>query len=216
VRVTPGGARENDAAARGPARRWTSARVRGCFNRHNREVFLLVVLTLLGTAALWGLIYVGIYWLTLVFLAATRGLDAQPPESLPALFIYTAALLVAVAWLWRAITPDRGVPDKKESWELALDLLLAVPRATLAVWGSLRAWQSLSAPELELAAELLERVEQERVIPVYRLPLEIPRRAMRERIVLGLQWVQLVDVRRYREELCVMPGNRFGPSPAPE
>ncbi len=210
MRRPAGVAHEKDAATRTFNRRWTPTRVRGYFQRHNREVFLLVALTLLGTAALWGLIYVGVYWLTLVFLAATRGLDAQPPESLPALFIYTAALLIAAAWLWRVITPDRGVPDKKASWELALDLLLAVPRATLAVWGSLRAWQSLSPSELELAAELLERVETDRAIPVYRLPLEIPQRGMRQRIVLGLQWVQLVDVRRCREELCVMPGTRFG------
>ncbi len=212
MRRTAGVALEKEEATRGVARLWTPARVRGCFQRHNREVLLLVVLTLLGTAALWGLIYVGIYWLTLVFFAATRSLDSQPPESLPALFIYTAALLVAVAWLWRVINPERGVPDKKASWELAMDLLLAAPRATLAVWGSLRAWQSLSAPELEVAAELLERVEAEGGIPVYRLPLEIPQRGTRQRIVLGLQWVQLVDVRRYREELCVMPGTRFGSS----
>jgi hypothetical protein len=201
---------------RGVARRWTPARVRSCFYHHNCEVLLLVGLTVLGAAALWGLIYVGVYWVTLIFLAATRGMDAQPPELLPALFIYTAALLVAVAWLWRDLIPDRGVPDKKPAWEHALDLLLAVPRATLAVWGSLRAWQSLSAPELELAADLLERIEEERRIPVYRLPLEIPDRGMRRRIVLGLQWVQLVDVRRYREELCVLPGTRFHLCPTPE
>ncbi len=174
----------------------TAAALREHLARHNRRVAFFVALTLFVAAGLWFVSYAIVYWITLLFISAVRGLDAHPPDTFPALFIYSAALLVLVSWIARALYPDEIPRDEKSAAELAADLLLAVPRATLAIWGNLSAWQRLTEHELELAAWLIERLRDEERLPLPSLPVEIPDRTARRNIVFALQLCQVIKMRR--------------------
>ena len=166
------------------------------FAEHNRLVVLVAILTLLVAAALWYLLFAAFYLLALVFTSAAHGTDARSPDILPALFIYAAGMLVLLTWLAQSRFANAPLKDKKSPLEIAAEFLLAVPRATLAVWGNLSAWQSLDRHEIELAAEFLERLESERRIPLHAVPLDIPDSQMRMRILLALQLIEVLNVKQ--------------------
>lgn len=173
--------------------------------QHNRRVVLLATLTLLGSTTLWCATYAVLYWLTLLTLSAARGVDAQPPKHFAALFFYAALLLVACAlWLRRA-APDERPRDEKRTVSYLADLLLALPRITLAIWGNLSAWQTLSERELEVAAELVDRMQRDGRVRLRGLPLEIPDRAERKKVLLALQLLELLEIRRADGELWLIP-----------
>jgi hypothetical protein len=125
-----------------------------------------------------------------------HGLDAQPPVYLPVLFIYSGGLLVLLTWLAHKRTTREIPKDEKSGFEIATEFLLAIPRATLAVWGNLSAWQRLNETELAQAAQLLARIESEGRLPLHSVPLEIPQPKSRLRILLALQLVEVVHVSR--------------------
>lgn len=188
--------------------------LRRSFARHNRLVFLVALLTLCVAAALWFVVYALLYWIAVLFTASTRGMDAQPPDILPALFIYSGALLVLLTWLANCRRTNDLPRDEQTLLTIAADLLLAIPRATIAVWANLSAWQSLTEPELHLAAELLARLERERRIPLHQLPLEIPGESARMNILLALQLTDQLRVYRSGGEtwLACVPKSALVPT----
>ena len=165
------------------------------FSQHNRLVALVAALTLLVAASLWYLLFAFLYWLALLVAGMSHGMDARPPEILPAIFIYAAGLLLLITWIAGALFPERPPKDKKSPFEIAAEFVLAVPRATLAVWGNLSAWQRLNRREIEMAADFLERLASEGRIPLHEVPLDIPDRKTRTRILLALQFVEVLNVR---------------------
>lgn len=166
------------------------------FAEHNALVALVAVLTLLVAAALWYLLFAALYWLAFLFASVTRGMDARPPEILPVLFIYAAGLLLLITWIAGTRFLDGPLKDKKSPLEIVVEFVLAVPRATLAVWGNLSAWQRLDPREMELAAEFLGRLLDEGRVPLHELPLDIPDAKTRMRILLALQLVEALHVTR--------------------
>lgn len=166
------------------------------FAEHNRLVVLLAVLTLLVTAGIWYLLFALLYWLAFLFEGVVHGMDARPPDALPALFIYSAGLLLLLTWLARKRFDNEMPKDEKTPGEIAMEFLIAVPRATLAVWGNLSAWQRLDARELGLAAELIERIADAGRVPLQQVPLEIPDPRDRMRILLALQLIEVLSIRQ--------------------
>jgi hypothetical protein len=175
---------------------------------HNRLVLLVALLTLLVAASLWYLLYAVFFWLLVLAAAVVHGVDARPPEAAPALFIYSAGLLVLLTWLAGKRAIDDRPKDEVTLLDIASDLLLAVPRATLAVWGNLSAWQRLSASEIEAAADFLHLLENERRIPLHRIPLELPAPESRLRILLALRLLELIHVQRSGDATWLVPVKR--------
>ena len=170
--------------------------LRGRFAEHNRLVILLVALTLLVTAGVWYLLFAALYWLTFLFASVVRGMDARPPDALPAFFIYSAGLLLLLTWFARKRLDNEMPKDEKTPAEIAMEFLLAVPRATLALWGNVSAWQKLDERELGLAAELIERIVDEERVPLHEVPVEIPDPRDRTRILTALQLIDVLNVRQ--------------------
>lgn len=168
--------------------------LRAKFAEHNRLVALVAVLTLLVTAGIWYLLFAVLYWLAFLFASIVRGADARPPEVLPALFIYSAGLLVLLAWLARKRFANELPKDEKSPWEIAVEFLLAIPRATIAVWGNVSAWQRLDERELGLATDLIGTIESAGRIPLHQVPLDIPDPRDRLRILLALQLIEVINV----------------------
>lgn len=163
---------------------------------HNFQVALLSALTLLAAAALWYVLHGVVKWLVLLFTTAVAGTEARLPSALEPIFWTLAAVLVALAVIDRRLRKDDRPRDHKSAGEIAWEFLLAIPRITLAIGGTLSAWQRLSEQEIADAVALIERLVHEHRVPLTSLPVEIPDSASRFRILFALQLVQVIDIRR--------------------
>ncbi len=172
-------------------------RLREHLHRHNRWVLILTILTLVLAAALWAGLYAVAWWLFLLAGTAARPFDFNPGAgALVRGFAVTAVLLCVCAWIARRLRPNEAPRDRKGFGENFLDLLLAVPRVTLSIFGTGAAAARLSESELEQAWLLLRRMDAaEGPLPVQALPVEIPDSAMRGRIVLALQLSGIIEIR---------------------
>jgi hypothetical protein len=171
---------------------------------HNLRVALLAFATLLASLALWYLLHLGVKWLAIFFATVIQGTEAQMPAGIDNLFWFIAAALLTVAWIDRRLRPDDRPRDHKSIAEILWEFVLAIPRVTLSVGGTLSAWQHLDRRELAEAASLIERLATERRLRLNSLPLEIPDAPRRFKILFALQLVQVIDIRREDRELWVV------------
>lgn len=178
-------------------------RLRAHIARHNRRVLIFALITTAAAVTAWALLYFIAYWLVLLSLSAAESREAQVPPFFPHTFIAVALALCFLAWLLRRISPDESPRDKKFMWEIVLDFILMLPRITLSIWGTLRAYQSLNARERGLALNLLQRIERDEPLPVYAVPQEIPEERARIKILLALQITELVNLRKRDEDLVL-------------
>lgn len=170
------------------------------FARHNRRVVVFALLTAGTALACWVLLYVASYWLWLLVLTVVTPMDTKMPPGFTRGFCVVAAALCALAagarWLW----PNEYPRDRKPPGEIALEIILMVPRMTLAVWGNLRAWARLDEFERQLAWRVLEAVAWAERLPAQSVPLEIPDEKMRNKILLALQISDLIETREIQEQ----------------
>lgn len=166
------------------------------FARHNRRVWLLASFSLLSLTLLWGALYAACYWLTLLALSVSQGLESSAPESFTARFVACALLFCAAAYVARILSPARLPRDRSTVWSAAGDLLLALPKATLSLKETFAAFHSLKPRELGAAWVLLQAIAKAKRLDMASLALHAPNRALAEKLVLNLQLVGLVEVRR--------------------
>ncbi len=194
-------------------------RLRDHVSRHNRSVLSFALLSFLGSAVLWVALYLAVFALILLGLTVFKGEEATAPPHFALAFVSIAAGLIGAAWMERAIVVNERLPDRKPKFEIFMDFLLMIPRTTLAIWGNLSAWQSLSSDEYRLAAGLVERVARERRVPLQRVPIDIPDDRVREKIVFALLIVQVLEVRTDNGEnwlqLSALRPTLDLPAPAP-
>lgn len=172
---------------------------------HNRMVLLLTALTVVAVLVLWTLLYVAAQWLTLVFLTVARPMDAELPAGFTTVFVAVAAAVVALAVLERVRRPDRRARDFRSGWAAVIDLILAVPRATVGVCGNLSALLFLNSVEFEEASNFLQRLQMHERMPLHAVPIELTDSARRDRILLSLQLLDLIELRKYDDGVWVFP-----------
>jgi hypothetical protein len=164
-------------------------------------VLLLAAGTLVASVAAWVLLYFVFIWILVLGLAVFDVPVARIPHGFWIVYAVAALCAIGIAWLDQWLTPNARPSDHKSLYEVVCDFVLAVPRMTLAVAGTLRAWQSLSNEELRQAAELLHRLGGEKRVPVSGVRLQIHDPESAVRILFALQMTQVID--SYRE------GNEF-------
>jgi len=172
-------------------------RLREHLHRHNRWVLLITIITFAAAVALWAGLYTVTWWLFLLGSTAARPFDLQPATgALLRGFATTGLLLCVAAWIARRLHPNEAPQDHKNLGGHFLDLLLAVPRLTLSIFGTGRAAARLSDSELEHAWRLLRRMSDAgHPVPIQTVPVDIPDSAMRDKIVLTLQLSGLIEMR---------------------
>jgi len=176
------------------------ARLKEHLRQHNRSVLLLTLATFVISACLWAGLYFVVWWLFLFFGSAVKSIDFHPASS-PVFrtFAAVSGLLCIVAWLTGWLRPNPKPQDHKSIGGHFLDLLLAVPRVTISVFGTGGAAARLNDTELEYAWNLLRRLEEtDRQLPIQSLPVEIPDSTMRNKILLTLQLSRLIQIRATR------------------
>ena len=170
---------------------------------HNRRVALIALFTLVVAAGLWTVLYAVCAWVLMIGFVAAGSSRTSLPQGFDILFLVTAACAVGYAWIDRHFTPNELPRDDKSPGEIAADFLLALPRITLAIGGTLRAGLRLTRAECELAAAFLRRLARERRIPLHSVPLDIPGEPARFRILFALQILEAIDLRRDEAALWI-------------
>jgi hypothetical protein len=174
----------------------TARILRAHLARHNLRVFFLAFATLLFSLGLWVVLYGLAIWLTLLVVSAEGVTETGVPRTFLPWFIAFALVSVAGAWLGRRFLRQEIALDKKPPVEVASEFLLAIPRVTLSIFSTISAWRRLSAAELEQAASLIHRLAEERRIPLPSVPQEIPDARSREKVLLTLQVMQIIDLQK--------------------
>ncbi len=181
----------------------TARAVRREIARHNRRVALIALFTFAVAAGLWIVLYAVCAWVLMIACIAIGTERSVLPHGFTTLYLTAAACAVGYAWIDRHFTPNDIPRDDKSYGEIASDLLLALPRITLAVPGTLRAWLRLTRDESELAAAFLHHLGHERRIPLHSVPLDIPGEPARFRILFALQILEAIDLRRDEHALWI-------------
>lgn len=181
------------------------------FAAHNRQVILIAAASAFFSVVAWALLYFIAYWLLLLGGTAATGAEAPLPEFLLVPFVISSVILVLGVALVRRLSPVRRLCDNKRWWEHAADLLLAIPRATVTAWETLRAYQFLDARELAVAWELLRWIREKRRLPVWEVPQVIPDERTRDRILVALQLTQLIHVQSISGDICLLPTEAAAP-----
>lgn len=170
---------------------------------HNRRVALIALVTLVVAAGLWTVLYAVCAWVLMLGLITAGSSRTSLPHGFDILFLVTGACAVGYAWIDRHFTPNECPRDDKTLGEITSDFLLALPRITLAIGGTLRARLRLTRAECELAATFLHRLAHERRVPLHSVPLDIPGEPARFRILFALQILEAIDLRRDQNALWI-------------
>ena len=198
-----------DAAAGQP--RATSRQLRRFITRHNRQALLLAFFSLAGSVLLWGMLYLGLYWFTLVAVTVGRSMnpktiaeitqrDLVGADFLPHFLIGAVLVLVAGAVIRKKVSMESLREQRHYFLWVLIELFMAVPNITFSVWGNLSAMCRLRRGEIEQAWGLLRSMEAAGGrMSMASLPLEIQDERTLGRVVFALQVVGLVGVREKTE-----------------
>jgi hypothetical protein len=173
-----------------------TAALRRRVRNHNLHVLMWALLSLGAGVILWMALYVAASWLTLLVVtiwAGVEGRDAALPTSFNLLFGGGALLLLAAAWLRRLLLPQDRARDSKSLDEHFLDIVLTIPAITLGAWWNLTAWLWLSDGEIRQASRFLAAVLSAGKLPLTSTPLVVPEEATREKIVMSLLLLGVVE-----------------------
>jgi hypothetical protein len=170
--------------------------LRRLLRSHNTSVLAASGISL-GIAILgWAVLYGLAYWITMFAAVITHGADAEPPASFQWVFLSCAGMLLVAALLDAWLFPDERAVDARPPVEHLTDILLFIPRLSIAFWGNLTALVSLSDSCRQQAAALLDRLRADGQIPLQELPFQIPDEKARARIITALSVAQLIDTRK--------------------
>ncbi len=196
-----GGSRKPAPAADGTE---VPASLRRHFAAHNRRVVLLLFLSIVLVVVGWMLCYAFALWLILMVRTLAAPLDsAGVPTRFPLLFALASLLLVAGLRLARRQNIERPV-DRIRWWQHLAQVVLALPAATLSVWGTFTAYQFLKPHEIESAWHLLRRIHRDRRLPIQFVPQEIPDEEERHRVLVALQITDLVRLIQVGQEIRLL------------
>ncbi len=205
----PADAERPSAAAEPTEDEQRSLALRRYVARHNQQALLLALCSLAAAAVLWGIIYVFVYWFSLVAMTISRGTNVETVNDInrtdlvsvyfPVWFGAGALLMLGVAWALRQRVRVEKLREARwyGLWVLA-ELFLAVPNVTFSIWGNLMALCRLRRQEAVEAWRLLRRMnEAGGRLSMASLRTEIEDERTLSRVVFVLQLVGLVGVREY-------------------
>jgi len=174
----------------------TAEILRAHIARHNRRVLALAAATLVAALAAWALLYFVSCWIMVLGFAIVDSPRTRLPHGYWLLYSVTALCAIGYAWIDQRLTPNARPRDNKHFLEIVMEFVLAVPNMTLAVGGTLAAWQRLSDEDLIAAADLLHRLGEEKRVPMSSVRLQIPDPEAAVRILFALQMTEVIDAHR--------------------
>ncbi len=194
--------------------------LRRYFARHNRQALTLALLSLGASAVLWAVTYFLVFWFSLVAATLSRSFDpatlveVTDRDLLTANFSQWFALGATLSLVVAAVVRKRVRLARLREARLYLlwvvvELLMAIPNVTFAVWGNLSAITRLRRREAAQAWKLLQRINQEGGrLNLANLRQEIDDEKTLQRVMYGLQIVGLISLRESRHGWFLYLQNR--------
>ena len=190
------------------------------FALHNRQALTLALLSLGASAILWAVTYFLVFWFSLV--AATLSRSFNPvtlvevtdrdllTANFPQWFALGATLsLVVAAVVRRRVRLARLREARLYLLWVLVELFMAIPNVTFAIWGNLSAITRLRRREAAQAWQLLQRINQEGGrLNLANLRQEIDDEKILQRVMYGLQIVGLISLRESRQGWFLYLQNR--------
>lgn len=164
--------------------------------RHNRRMLVLLIFSCFAVALLWGALFLGVYWLTLLALTLGKGTEAVAPAEIWKPFIIGALLACSATWFVSKVLPGNSTKERGSLLTTFWHLILALPNATLGLLNLARGFHCLNRSQKAVAWDLLQSIHKERGMDYRSLPLAVPNPVLAEHLVLNLQLVGLVELRR--------------------
>ncbi len=190
------------------------------FALHNRQALMLAILSLGASAFLWAITYCIVFWFSLVAATLSRSFDPSTllevtdrdllTANFPLWFAGGAVVSLAVA----AVVRKRFRLARLREARLYLlwvivELFMALPNMTFAVWGNLSAITRLRRREAAEAWKLLQRINQEGGrMNIVNLRQEIDDEKTLQRVMYGLQIVGLISLRENQQGWFLYLQNR--------
>ena len=190
------------------------------FAMHNRQALTLAFLSLGVSTVLWAITYVLVFWFSLVAATLSRSfnpatlVEVTDRDLLTANFSWWFAGGAAVALIVAGIVRKRVRLAKLREARLYLlwvivELFMAIPNMTFAVFGNLSAITRLRRKEAAQAWKLLQRINHEGGrMNVAFLRQEIDDEKVLRRVMFGLQLVGLTSLRESQQEWFLYLQNR--------
>ena len=190
------------------------------FAVHNRQALTLAFLSLGASAVLWAVIYVLVFWFSLVAATLSRSFDPATlvqvtdrdllTADFPRWFAVGAAVTLVVAGVIRKRVRLARLREARLYllW-VCVELFMAIPNVTFAVWGNLSAITRLRRQEAAEAWKLLQRINQEGGrMNVASLRQEIDDEKTLRRVMFSLQLVGLISLRESQQGWFLYLQNR--------
>jgi hypothetical protein len=173
-----------------------SSILRNHFREHNRSVLFASGATLVFAVVGWLVVYGLCYWFTIAFLTVKEGLQFKGTENFNRNFFSSVLVLYAATlldrWIFRY---DSQAVDRRPFSETLLDIVLFLPRMSLAVFENFGVWVRLSERQMQAAAGLLELVRERGRFALQEIPVVIPSERDSTAIVTALRIAQVLDAR---------------------
>jgi hypothetical protein len=177
--------------------------LRSHVREHNLSVLAASVAALVVAALGWAVLYGFSYWVAFM-LVTVRSLGQMAPGATFHLGFAIACgsvffLALLDAWLF----PHEEASDGRTLFGHVCDVILFLPRLTLAAGLNFTAWVRLPGRVRKPAVRLMERLRRENTVPMHELPLDIPNDRTRQRVLAALEITQLVEVRSEKGQLML-------------
>ena len=190
------------------------------FALHNRQALTLAFLSLGASAFLWAVTYFLVFWFSLVAMTLSRSFNPATlmevtdrdlmTANFPLRFAVGAGVALAVAAVVRKKVRLARLREARLYllWVI-VELLMAIPNMTFAVWGNVSAITRLRRREAAEAWKLLQRINQEGGrMNLANLRQEIDDEKILQRVMYGLQIVGLISLRESQQGWFLYLQNR--------
>ena len=217
---SPGDEAFRDAAAQRVDEDAAPRALQRYFAVHNRQALTLAFLSLGASAFLWAITYVLVFWFSLVAATLSRSFNPATLVEVTDRDLMTAnfpwwfaggavASLVVAGVVQKRVRLARLREARLYLLWVIVELFMAIPNMTFAVFGNLSAITRLRRKEAAQAWKLLQRINQEggRMDVVY-LRQEIEDEKMLRRVMFGLQLVGLISLREGQQGWFLYLQNR--------
>jgi hypothetical protein len=167
---------------------------------HNQLVRFTTVWSATAVALMWCAIYFIARWLTIFGATAVKGLEATMPSRFDRNFGYVVLGWLIVGWIARQSGFFHRARVEKTAGIMLIELFLAPTRVTFGTLQNIRNTIHFTEEELISATDLLVRIVRAGKLRTTAVPVELPEQASRDRVVHGLQLLNLIYLRDTDED----------------
>ncbi len=170
---------------------------------HNISVLAASGAALLFSLIGWAVLYGVAWWVAMFFATIESHGEAWPGADFHfgCAVAFGGTMLLAVVDSF--VFPHEEVVDSRGFFGHVFDVVLFIPRISLASLQNFSAWARIPRAAMPHAVRIIERLRKEQRVPLHALPLELPNDRLRNTMLATLGITQIVEMRSEKGELVL-------------